>query len=1113
MQKFSLTRLVRRRAADAASEAPPEEDLRGRVNAEFFRMLVQAPYQRIDADNEGHITLTEFAAYFSCVATEAELRLAYDFLRKDSEQITYGTLQSFQQQYDAELANNNPRSGKVGCPDYLEYCTLLVGIRASCDRRAFLALEGVSIPPRPAWLLQRLEEEWTRLPKLQVHWQYVVDPVPHTPDGRRFPDWNGGFSVRDAGHEGFTVDDFLHCPHAARAGLSAAEVLALRLYTGPGYEPLNKSLRANSQRFPVTQYCIDSAVGKLAQLGQRRSLLRGMKKRMHPRWVRQYDIYRGVGDKRLALSDPAFVSTTTDLEVASGSNFGGPVVFLLHAASAGERKGSFLSHGGELDWVSQYPGEAEVLLPSNAIFIPRLRCKHTWDHGLDVPASKSVFEFDVFYPWDFEHNCPLMTDHYLPIANQLLLLMHEVEQGLVQACQDGHPVQYEERPPESKLPSTKCGTPKAAGKEQREAAGHKLAMIALDPDDASMRHRPLPTVTIADAGWPWDSAPPTPIRCSPIDEAEPAAFHSVFMPGIDTPTEWSVPEPCRLSIASTLSGRRSPAADAETDDAVLSPIHTARLSHRSYAPEEEVVALPSPRPLAGTDAQRLKRVKLYTEKDIALLEKGVGTRPVTDDGLEAVAEVVRGAFPAFPNVSSSFENSAWDMGVVMFVLTGIALGAGFGPSGCASGVGTTGAAVGVAVVTAAVVSAAIAAPLGVTLTQQTTARHLPLTRTVTATPTATAKTGALIRILSGHTDSVVAIAVAEEADLLISGSVDTTARVWDLSTGELLRTLEGHSGTVAGVGTTSDASVVVTASADTTARVWNVTSGTTTRVLAGHTAGINSVALSPDGATAATGADDTLVRLWSVATGNSIRVLSGHTGAVFHVVLSADGSLVASAAADGTARLWDANAGTQLLQFSVPGVRAVALSANGSLLATAGDDTLVRIWNSETGASTANALRTQRSGPHRRLLTAALGPLRRLRHSYVGHTGAVLSLAMTPAGEKLASSSTDGTVRTWRTVPEEPLAMLTGHVGDVYSVALSADGAVVYSSAADDTIRVWDGTVTNAPASNASAPTPTDSPTQTRTTSGSATASATATLTPPATATGTPSSTPSPSAP
>ncbi len=29
------------------------------------------------------------------------------------------------------------------------------------------------------------------------------------------------------------------------------EVIGLRLYTGPGYEAINASLRANTQRFPV----------------------------------------------------------------------------------------------------------------------------------------------------------------------------------------------------------------------------------------------------------------------------------------------------------------------------------------------------------------------------------------------------------------------------------------------------------------------------------------------------------------------------------------------------------------------------------------------------------------------------------------------------------------------------------------------------------------------------------------------------------------------------------------------------------------------------------------------------------------------------------------------
>jgi hypothetical protein len=48
-----------------------------------------------------------------------------------------------------------------------------------------------------------------------------------------------------------------------------------------------------SQRFTVTQYCVDSAVGKLAQRNASEFLMRGMKKPMHPRWVRMYDIYEG----------------------------------------------------------------------------------------------------------------------------------------------------------------------------------------------------------------------------------------------------------------------------------------------------------------------------------------------------------------------------------------------------------------------------------------------------------------------------------------------------------------------------------------------------------------------------------------------------------------------------------------------------------------------------------------------------------------------------------------------------------------------------------------------------------------------------------------------------
>ena len=42
----------------------------------------------------------------------------------------------------------------------------------------------------------------------------------------------------------------------------------------PGYGPLNRSLRANSERFPATQWVIDTAVGKLAALQPAQHLFR-----------------------------------------------------------------------------------------------------------------------------------------------------------------------------------------------------------------------------------------------------------------------------------------------------------------------------------------------------------------------------------------------------------------------------------------------------------------------------------------------------------------------------------------------------------------------------------------------------------------------------------------------------------------------------------------------------------------------------------------------------------------------------------------------------------------------------------------------------------------------
>jgi WD40 repeat protein len=73
-----------------------------------------------------------------------------------------------------------------------------------------------------------------------------------------------------------------------------------------------------------------------------------------------------------------------------------------------------------------------------------------------------------------------------------------------------------------------------------------------------------------------------------------------------------------------------------------------------------------------------------------------------------------------------------------------------------------------------------------------------------------------------------------------------------------------------------------------------------------------------------------------------------------------------------------------------------------------------------------------------------------------GHTGPVRTVAFSPDGARLASSSADWTVKVWDARTGQEIRTLHGHTGPVFSVAFSADGARLASSSYDRTVKVWD---------------------------------------------------------
>ncbi len=85
--------------------------------------------------------------------------------------------------------------------------------------------------------------------------------------------------------------------------------------------------------------------------------------------------------------------------------------------------------------------------------------------------------------------------------------------------------------------------------------------------------------------------------------------------------------------------------------------------------------------------------------------------------------------------------------------------------------------------------------------------------------------GGCLRILSGHTDWVYAVAITSDGQRVVSASGDGTLKVWDLESGRELHTLGGHRGEVRDVAVTAAGRQAISASADGTLKVWDLDNG------------------------------------------------------------------------------------------------------------------------------------------------------------------------------------------------------------------------------------------------------------------------------------------------
>ena len=291
-----------------------------------------------------------------------------------------------------------------------------------------------------------------------------------------------------------------------------------------------------------------------------------------------------------------------------------------------------------------------------------------------------------------------------------------------------------------------------------------------------------------------------------------------------------------------------------------------------------------------------------------------------------------------------------------------------------------------------------------------------------------AVTGAYTSILSEHNDQVRCLTFSLDGALLVSGSNDTTIKLWDTQTGGVIRTFYGHTNYVTSVSISLDCTTIISGSWDKTIRLWGVSTGECCYIIEGCTRWVTSVSFSKNSQIIISSFEDCTVRWWGV-DGHQIQQVKGGPGVAF----SPDGTkFVSFGGMDTTVQNSDSGVVVAELPVANDQVQSCCFSPDGRTIAGAIGSTIY-LWD------------INGSVPH-------------LVETFVGHTENIYSLEFS-SPSTLISASYDRSAKFWQigASPKDSVVTSSGPTPAlIKSVSLQSADSIAISSDSAGVVRMLD---------------------------------------------------------
>ncbi|OMJ69001.1 hypothetical protein SteCoe_33390 [Stentor coeruleus] len=324
----------------------------------------------------------------------------------------------------------------------------------------------------------------------------------------------------------------------------------------------------------------------------------------------------------------------------------------------------------------------------------------------------------------------------------------------------------------------------------------------------------------------------------------------------------------------------------------------------------------------------------------------------------------------------------------------------------------------------------------------------------------------------GHTGKINCLSFVSNSYLVVSGSADSTIKIWNFSEKCEICTLEGHEAEIKSLAVSSDGSLIMSFSTNSSMILWDLSSKTQIFKNSSNKFYINSMVFTENSEKIIMACNEHSVKFWDVNKKHVDHAINQGQGSVKAIAITPSCETIIAGYDDFKLRILSVQdkrceSNYNLGDFEL---NCADITNDYNYLAAGGKDGSLTIWNMAKNKLYKKVhfndgyFNLMEITADNKILVAGGGngevniyniEKKKLVYSIKAHSATIWGLAITPNQKYIVSGGEDLLVKVWKLSDKSEKRVFEGHSDCINTVDSTSDSKYIISGSEDCLIKVW----------------------------------------------------------